>query len=225
MTILISPTERWDHRTAFPNAVISSVPEQYGSDILIVTIHGRLGIQQKVFPDDLFASLNDGRLSKELLQMQTLDIAVLLLKGTPFYTSDGYLVDVQGSRWKDTAIHNFQRSLFIQHRVYTEWVKDDHMAVNIIHEWLEYMSKAHRGISTRPKPETNSWGKTSSREWGLYLLQSFPGIGPKRAGAIFDKFGKVPLRWECAAEELTEVEGIGKATAQRLVQALESEGG
>lgn len=220
MTVLISPTERWDHQTAFPGSVVSSVPEQYGSDILIVTTHGKLGIQQKTFPDDFFASMSDGRLHKELLQMKALDIAVLLLNGMPAYTSEGYLVDARYSSWTDIAVRNLQRSLSIIHQVYIEWAATGQQAVTIAREWVVYMNKTHQGFSARPKPETNSWGKTSSKDWGIHLLQSFPSVGPKRAAAIFEKFGKAPLKWECTVEELEEVEGVGSITAQKLMNAL-----
>lgn len=219
MTILISPTERWDHAASFPGSVVSSVPEQYGADILIVTRHGKLGIQQKVFPDDFFASLGDGRLAKEVLQMKSLDIAVLLLQGVAMYTSEGYLVDVTRSRWTETSLRNFQRSLFVQHQVYTEWVGSEGQAVVAIREWARYMDKEHKGLA-RPKPETNSWGKVGSRDWGIHMLQGFPGVGPKRAAAIYDKFGKAPLRWECTVEEIMEVDGVGKKMGERLMAAL-----
>ena len=54
-----------------------------------------------------------------------------------------------------------------------------------------------------------------------YILSGFPGIGPERARAIIECFGTLPLRWTVDGKQLSRVEGIGKVTARKLIEALE----
>lgn len=55
---------------------------------------------------------------------------------------------------------------------------------------------------------------------GEYILSGFPGIGPERARAIIECFGTLPLKWTVDEKQLSRVEGIGKVTARKLIEAL-----
>src|SRR5690606_37254518 len=68
--LLISPTEPPAVRAL---GTTSSTPELYGCDILIVANKTRTGVQRKKFPEDLVASLADGRLYSQLPKMAALD--------------------------------------------------------------------------------------------------------------------------------------------------------
>ena len=83
-----------------------------------------------------------------------------------------------------------------------------------------YLASGNANVIHRPKQVTNEWGQTSSRSYGVFLLQSFPGIGPKTAAAIYDYFGTVPIAWTVSAAELARVPGIGRRRAESLVAAL-----
>ena len=71
---------------------------------------------------------------------------------------------------------------------------------------------------TRPKPQT-VWGNRNDRDFGIHLIQSFDGIGPGVAGAIFDKFG-VPLKWTINLDDLESVPGVGKKRAAKMWRTL-----
>jgi ERCC4-type nuclease len=82
-----------------------------------------------------------------------------------------------------------------------------------------WMLKAdHKGINVRPKPQT-AWGQVTDRDWGIHVIQSFDGIGPGVAGAIFDRFG-VPLRWTVTKQELESVAGVGPKRAAKMWETL-----
>ena len=120
MKLLVSPTERRLLRLLGERGLSSSLPERFGADILVFTPRGRLGIQRKEFPSDLFASLGDSRLTRELALMQGLEFKWLIVEGTPTYTSDGYLMDENYSRWTRTKVRNLLRSVEIQQGVHVE---------------------------------------------------------------------------------------------------------
>lgn len=54
------------------------------------------------------------------------------------------------------------------------------------------------------------------------VLDDIPGIGPKRAAALLAEFGSVALMKEAGLERIAAMPGIGKATAQRIVDHLDA---
>ena len=55
----------------------------------------------------------------------------------------------------------------------------------------------------------------------LFVLQSLPGIGPKRASLLLDRFGSVTEVITASAEQLAAVDSIGKQTAENIKWAVE----
>jgi ERCC4-type nuclease len=53
-----------------------------------------------------------------------------------------------------------------------------------------------------------------------YLVEDLPGIGPKRASALLERFGSLRLLFSATEEELGQVEGIGAKTAHEVYEFL-----
>jgi ERCC4-type nuclease len=198
----------------------SPLPEVYGSDFLISCPVGLVGIQRKEI-HDLIASRADGRLARELAQMKQLDIGVLLVEGRLKWTTDGTL-STSRSKWT----RNQHLGLLFSIQSTGIWVNSS----DSITESREYLSRLemwmmkekHAGLNTRPKP-TTAWGNVTDRDWGIHVIQSFDGIGPGVAGAIFDRFG-VPLRWTVTKEDLESVAGVGPKRAAKMWRTLNGQG-
>lgn len=217
--MLVSPAEPAYLRTL---GTVSSTPEKVGADFLIhsPTI-GAVGVQRKEI-SDFIASAYDGRLVKEIAQMKVLGLGVLLLEGKVQWTDDG-LVLGNYSRWSRSqhlgTIWSVQLSGY--------WIAQTSSMAETL-EWLltftKWMQKErHAGLRNRPGPSTSSvWGKADNRDWGIHLLQSFPGIGADTAGKIYDHFQGVPLQWLVSAFELQEVAGVGKGRAESMLAALDT---
>ncbi len=58
-----------------------------------------------------------------------------------------------------------------------------------------------------------SKGKRKSQ---LYILQSLPGVGFKRAKILLEKFGSVATLMQADSMEVAETPGIGKAVAEKI---------
>jgi fanconi anemia group M protein len=56
--------------------------------------------------------------------------------------------------------------------------------------------------------------------YAAYLVEGLPGIGPRRARMLLSHFGSPAAIMCAAAEELAQVPGIGKKSAQRIWQAM-----
>ena len=221
MSYLISPSEH-DALLMSEDGFSSHTPEKYGADFLILLTTMRGGVQRKKFPDDFFASLADGRLARELSLMSRLEYRLLVLEGSPTYTSEGYLVDPYYSGWSQKRLRNLLRSVKIKHGVDVEWSSNLQDTILIVEEVESYLRKGvHASLMTRPKHEVKGeWGDFNKRDWARFFLQGFPGVGNRIAEAIFDTFGRVPLKWDCTEEELKSVPRIGKKTAEMLFKLL-----
>lgn len=58
----------------------------------------------------------------------------------------------------------------------------------------------------------------------LYVLQSLPNIGKKRAETLLEHFGGVEAVMTAAENELTEVEGIGAPIAEKIRNLVQESG-
>jgi ERCC4-type nuclease len=57
-------------------------------------------------------------------------------------------------------------------------------------------------------------------ELHLWIMQSWPGIGPATADAILKHFGRIPLKWTCTLSELMSVPRLGKKNAHEMYESL-----
>lgn len=211
--MLISPTEP---RALRHLGALSSTPEKYGADFLFASKVGTVGVQRKEIKD-LVASLRDGRFGKELGQMASLDIGIVIVEGRPQWTTDGLLYDARSFRKTEFLGVLFSVQAQGLWLLRTESLSDTAQCLQSLEKWL---SKDRHGlIRARPKAQ-GEWGTASNREWGLHLLQSFPMIGPEVAGRIYDRFEGVPLMWTVSPVDLQGVKGVGKVRAEKMVDAL-----
>ena len=216
--IYLSPTEH-DLAKVLPDARYSSLCEANGCDILAYSSRGLLGIQRKTV-GDLESSLHDGRFHYQLAQIRSSSIVThrfVILE------LDRSRVTTDGRRFIDSAlttdgIRTVAVKCFLNDTLLIE-SSDLSETVTLIERLVSYIESDGANRFVRPKPSGNAWGTRSSRDWSIHLLQSFPGIGPTTAAAIYDTVG-IPFQWSVTESDLTSIPGIGKATAQRLLAAL-----
>ncbi len=210
--ILVSPTEP---PTIQQLGRMSSLPETYGCDMVwSVPEIGLFGVQRKGF-FDLIASLYDGRLQDELPRMANLPHSMLLIEGQPKWTSDGNLLHPYYSfthqQYRGLLWSVQQRSIWVEH---TGEVLETRQVVEWLYKWTQ--KPEHLSLVGRPSPRGNAWGRVTNRDYAIHLLTSLPGVGPKLAGRIYDRFSRAPLRLDCTDVELLQVEGVGKEKLRRI---------
>jgi len=223
--MLVSPAEP----ARFYNlGEVSSGPEECGVDFMWKSKMGLVGVQRKQFPGDFLASIHDGRLNREFLQMSALDIKVLAIEGRGNWTSDGELIEQWGGKdklrrrqWNRTTHRNYLASIQILKGIVvqqTENMQDTHSFLEDFQAWTN--KEEHLALEVRPaaKP-ANYWDEISNRDFQRYLLQSLPIIGPKLAEAILDHLGQI-FHLDVTVEELLEVPGIGPERARRIYEVF-----
>lgn len=201
---------------------VHSKPEQHGVDFLWRARGAWYGVQRKEL-GDLLASMQDGRLSKELGQMAGgVGRGWVVVERHPQFTLDGVLLD---DCWRSRRPFTHQAWVGLLASIHHAGV-GTYVGANMqetattVASLVHWTGKAHHGVGAARPGAASAWGTPTSREFGVHLLQGFPGIGPEVAGAIYDRFGRVPLTWTCTAEQLGEVAGMGKGRVAKVMKAL-----
>lgn len=196
----------------------NNMTERHGVDVLWGTEWGLVGVQRKELTD-LVASMQDGRLRKEVAQMNgVLTHRMVLVEGFGKWTSDGELVHGY-TKVSRRQVRGFLWSIRLD-GIWVEWTENLNDTIAAIRWFVEWTRKdKHTSLVGRAKPRGN-WGKADDRAWQVHLLTSLDGVGPALAERIIDHFGGVPMRWEVGAEELLEVPGIGKGRVEKMMRAL-----
>lgn len=197
-------------------------PELHGVDFYFIANKLPYGVQRKELRD-FIASATDGRLSKEVAQMQSLAQSLLVIEGTPRWTLDGELV-IGGftQRWTRAAHLAYVHSIRAR-GVWVDWSTDHAGTIEVIRAFEEWVRKPkHRALDTRPGP-VNAWGTPTNRDFQRHLVQGINGIGPENADAILDALG-MPFGLVVSEDELMSVPGIGPKKARAIARAFEVSG-
>lgn len=213
--MLIAPTEP-PKLKAIGN--VSSLPEKFGADILFAS-HGEwIGIQRKEL-SDFIASVQDGRMAREVAMLKRCNMAVLVIEGRPQWTMDGVLMGKgYGAQWTLTQHRGYLWSVRAR-GVWVDFTDDLDGTIAWVEMFQQWCDKPkHTGLDKRPGP-MNLWGKPENVDYQCHLLMGIPGVGPELARRIIDAFG-MPFEWRIAIEELVEVEGIGEKKAKQIYAAL-----
>lgn len=220
---LVSPTDR-ELLSALKlkaSAMSHSLPEKYGSDALTaIAGKGIIAFQRKKFPEDFIASIEDGRMMREVALIKRAEYPVFLIEGWPMFTADGNLVSSYTSRWTKRQLRNVMLSLWFTQGIMFERTDNMNDSVDAILECEAWVKDGkHKSLRTRPKgAASESWGMASKRDFAVFLLQGIPGVGSTLAGQIFDHFGRIPLAWTCSERELNQVYGIGTKRVKVLME-------
>ena len=196
--------------------LVTNLPEKYGVDILWRAKGEYCGAQRKEI-SDLLASVGDGRLAKEIQQMQNLDFKFLIVEGEPKWTVDGRMLRTYGRPWTGQQYRNLLRGVAAQ-GVIVEYTANVKGTASRIPELVRWSTKEHRSLTKRPGP-TSVWGKADNRDYQLHLLQGLPGVGSELAERILDQLG-MPLGWSVSQGELLGVPGLGKKKVEAMWAAL-----
>lgn len=214
--MLISPAERpvdfWH-----PLGETSSLPEKFGVDFLTFSpVFGMVGVQRKEI-SDLIASLSDGRVTREIIDMRELGVGVWLIEGKPQWSTEGLLMSNRGQRGQPFTRSAFQGVLFSLMSegfwlITTDSREDSMNWLSSLDTWMQKPS--HKGLTSRPNARS-VFGSTNEKDHDVHFMKGVEGLGHTRALAIVEHYGGLPLMLKPGVN-LTDVKGVGKGIAAKI---------
>lgn len=223
--MLVSPAEPAPLRAI---GRVSSLPEKLGMDFLIPRRGGFAGVQRKEVRD-LRASVQDGRLGKEIQQAASMDVSPVLLvvEGRVEFTSEGVLIDRWGGEWTRARWYGVLWKVQMDGwwQVQTASMGETARAVETFETWVK--KDKHGTFATRGTAPSIWGAHQTNRDWCAWVAQGLPGVGAGTAERLVDHFGGLPFTWkrQVTIDSLQEVDGIGPKKAAALYRVFnEGEG-
>jgi ERCC4-type nuclease len=226
---LVSTTDTETAKRFGDDAMLSTIPETKGADVLLYTDQGVVGWQIKRIPYDFLSSFTDGRLARAIpLLKERCTFYRIIGEGRFKYYPDttvnmgryrgGFPIK---TRFTKKHIKGMINDIEWVHDIKIDWTEDLDDTVDYLRCARSFFADPkHMGLFRRPSAK-GAWVVPSSKDIYLWVLQSFPGIGPSTADTIVQAFGgSVPMRWTCTAEELARVPRISLSKAKELIGYL-----
>ena len=172
-------------------------------------INDSITIERKT-ANDFLISIIDGRLFRQLSNLKKYcSSPILLIEGNPYKTAlnfdpmaiKGALISAQ-SIWYIPVV--FSRSKEDTRDIFLMIGNQEETHVDVV---------PFRG-GYRPK-------RLKSKQ--LYLLQGLPQVGPMLAKRLIEHFRSVSKIMNASIDELTEVDGIGRVSATKIREVLDTE--
>jgi len=185
-------------------ALVEIAKLSYGDYI----INGTITVERKTAKDFLI-SIIDGRLFNQLSNLKKFcNHPILLIEGNPYETDHNFdRMAIKG------AIVSTQTIWYVP-VIFSRTKEDSRDILLMISKqlgtWIDVLPL--RG-SYRPK-------RIKSKQ--LYLLQGLPQVGPKLAKHLILHFKSVSKVMNASVQALTEVDGIGKISAEGIREVLDA---
>jgi ERCC4-type nuclease len=175
-------------------------------------VDGRLLFERKTLTD-LVASIKDGRLFSQACRLVKTDrLAAIILEGT---TRD---LDEIGMRRE--AIQGALVNLTVFLGIPLLRALDIRETVRL----MMFAARQGRAIANGALPRHGRRYR-GKRQLQLHILQGLPGVGPRRAALLLERFANVEAVMQAGVEELLSVDGIGRATADMIRWAVKEGAG
>lgn len=168
---------------------------------------GALIVEHKTL-SDFAISIVDGRLFTQARRLAAAPMRSLLI-------IEGTSADLTATAMRREAMQGALISLSLIFGIpVLRSLAPDETARLIVYAARQMWAVAHGGI------QRHGYRPRGTRKRQLYMLQGLPGIGPARAERLLETFGTVQGVCNATPEQLAEVSGIGKRTAESMQRII-----
>jgi DNA excision repair protein ERCC-4 len=187
------------------DALVEIAKLSYGDYI----INDAITVERKTAKDFLI-SIIDGRLFNQLSNLKKFcKHPILLIEGNPYETDHNFdRMAIKG------AIVSTQTIWYVP--VIFSRTKEDSRDILL-------MISRQLGTCIDVVPLRGGYRPKRIKSKQLYLLQGFPQVGPKLARRLILHFKSVSKIMNASVQALTEVDGIGIISAQKIREVLDAE--
>lgn len=185
-------------------ALVEIATLSYGDYIINDTIT----VERKTAKDFLI-SIIDGRLFNQLSNLKKFcNHPILLIEGNPYETEHNF----DRMAIKGTLIS--VQTIWYVPIIFSRTTEDSRDILLMISRQL--------GTSIDVVPLRKGYRPKRIKSKQLYLLQGFPQVGPKLAKRLILHFKSVSKIMNASVQALTEVDGIGMISAQKIREVLDA---
>ena len=168
-----------------------------------------VAIERKTI-SDFIGSIKNKRLLRQLEELQQYEKKLLIIEG--IYEQELYTDSKEIEGMHANAIRGFLLSVLLSFKVPILFTKD-------YQDTAKFMDVLSRKKNTRDIGLNVSKKTLDSNERSQFILEGFPGIGPKTAKKLLKEFGNIKKIMNASEEELREV--IGKK-AENMKKIIDS---
>ena len=159
-----------------------------------------VAIERKTI-SDFIGSIKNKRLLRQLEELQQYEKKLLIIEG--IYEQELYTDSQEIEGMHANAIRGFLLSVLLSFKVPILFTKD-------YQDTAKFMDVLSRKKNTRDIGLNVSKKTLDSNERSQFILEGFPGIGPKTAKKLLKEFGNIKKIMNASEEELKEI--LGKKT-------------
>lgn len=162
---------------------------------------------------DFETSIIDGRIFQQIQELSSIKKSCLIVEGSPFQL-------YESKRINGKAIIGLLTSIGLNYRVPIFFTKNQKETAL----FLFTIAKKEQ-IKNKNKNQKLRYSKTtfSGSEWQLFIMQSFPDIGPTLAKSILQEFKSLKNIANACVNELTKVDKLGPKKANKIKYLFERE--
>jgi Fanconi anemia group M protein len=155
---------------------------------------------------DFISSMINHRLLNQIEELKQFENKLLIIEGI----SEKELYPEEDSSINANAIRGFLLSILLKHKIpiiFSKNSEDTAKFINVLSK------KKEKEINLNAKKKT-----LNKKEQLQFIVESFPGVGPKKAKKLLEKFGSIQNIILAPTEDLKEVLGIQAENIREIIE-------
>jgi len=155
---------------------------------------------------DFISSMINHRLINQIEELKQYDNKLLIIEGI----SEQELYSEGNTGINANAIRGFLLSILLKHKIpiiFSKNAEDTSKFINVLSK------KKEKEINLNAKKKT-----LNKKEQLQFIIESFPGIGPKKAKKLLEKFGSIQNIILSSTEDLKDILGVQSASIKEIIE-------
>jgi ERCC4-type nuclease len=169
-----------------------------------------LVIERKTVSDFISSMINQ-RLLKQIEELKQYENKLLIIEGISekeLYNDENYANEEEGVN--PNAIRGFLLSILLKHKIPILFTKNSEDTANFINILFK---KKEKEINLNAKKKT-----LNKKEQLQFIIESFPGVGPKKSKKLLEKFGTIQNIILAPTEDLEKILGIKAKQIREIIE-------
>jgi Fanconi anemia group M protein len=155
---------------------------------------------------DFISSMINHRLINQIEELKQYENKLLIIEGI----SEQELYREENTNINPNAIRGFLLSILLSHKIPLIFSKNSEDTA----KFINVLSKSkNKEINLNAKKKT-----LNKKEQLQFIIESFPGIGPKKAKKLLEKFGSIQNIITASTEDLKDILGVQAENIREIIE-------